>query len=249
MMGSMGVSLTSLAAAAPARDRCVPVDEAFASWLPDAGLVRGRVVGCSGPSAISLAMALASRAVTAGSWLAVVGVPVLGVEAAEELGVPLSRLVAVDVDGSPSAWAERVAAAADGFDLIVTRPPRGAMRAERKVRQRLQARGVVLLVVGPFSPSVSCDLELTTTRVDWVGIGQGFGSLRARRATVRLSGRRVPRPVDRELWLPHPDGGVRPVGPISVSAGGDLAPRSDGPAGTEPAPGSEPRPAELERAG
>lgn len=185
------------------------------SMLPDAGLVRGRIVGCVGPAAMSLALALASRAGVTGSWTAVVGVPMLGVEAAVEMGIPLDRLVAIDVDGGPTAWAERVGAAADGFDLIITRPPAGAARAERKVRQRLQARGVVMLAVDPTSPSVSCDLEFSTSRVDWVGLGQGFGSLRARRATVRLTGRRVPRPVERELWLPGRDGGAALVDPIA----------------------------------
>lgn len=179
--------------------------------LPDAGLVRGRVVGCAGPAAMSLALALASRATTTGSWLAVVGVPMLGVEAVAELGVPLSRLVAVGADGRPSAWAERVGAAADGFDLILTRPPAGADRVVRKVRQRLQARGVVLIAVGPSSPGIACDVEFTTTAVSWEGLGRGHGSLTGRRATVRVGGRRVPRPVERELWLPGPTGGVAAV--------------------------------------
>lgn len=208
------MALATLATAAPVRDRCMPVDEAFASMLPDAGLVRGRVAGCVGPAAMSLALALASRSGATGSWIAMVGVPMLGVEAADELGVPLDRLVAVDADGGPSAWAERVGVAADGFDLIITRPPPGAARTERKVRQRLQARGVVLLAVDPVAPSMSCDLEFSTSRVDWVGLGQGFGALRARRATVRVGGRRVPRPVEHELWLPGPGGGVSAVEPV-----------------------------------
>lgn len=179
--------------------------------LPDAGLVRGRIVGCTGPAAMSLGLALAARATTTGSWLAVVGVPMLGVEAAAELGVPLSRLVAIDVDGRPAAWAERVGAAADGFDLILTRPPAGADRVVRKVRQRLQARGVVLIAVGPSNPGIGCDVEFTTTSVAWAGLGSGHGSLAARRATVRVGGRRVPRPVERDLWLPGPGGRVEVV--------------------------------------
>lgn len=207
---------TTLARAAPVRDRCLPVDEAFVDLLPDAGLQRGRIVGCTGPSAVSLAVALAARATATGSWLAVVGVPMFGIEAAAEFGVPLSRLVAVDAAGGPATWAERVAAAADGFDLVLTQPPPGAARVERKVRQRLQARGVVLLTVSPSSASVSCDVECTTSRVDWAGIGQGFGSLRARRAVVRIGGRRVPRPVERELWLPGPDGAIGVVEPVAA---------------------------------
>lgn len=201
----------SLATIVPARDRCFPVDEAFAPMLPDAGLVRGRIVGCTGPAAMSLALALAARATTTGSWLATIGVPMLGVEAVAELGVPLERLVAIESDGSPASWADRVGAAADGFDLILTCPPSGAERVVRKIRQRLQARGVVLLAVGPSSPGVSCDVEFTTTAVEWAGLGRGHGALSARRAVVRVGGRRVPREVERELWLPGPTGGIAVV--------------------------------------
>ena len=176
--------------------------------LPDAGLQRGRVIGCTGPAAISLGLALASRSVVVGSWLAAVGVPMLGVEATAEFGIPLSRLIQVDVVGGPTVWAERVAAAADGFDIVMTHPPAGAERVIRKVRTRLQARGVVLIAVGPASAGVSCDLELTTTSVTWGGLGQGSGHLIARRVTVRAGGRRVPRPVELDLWLPGPDGRV-----------------------------------------
>ncbi len=193
----------------PVRDRCLPVDEAFAPMLPDTGLVRGRVVGCTGPAAMSLALALSARATTTGAWLAAVGVPMLGVEAAGELGVSLERLVKVDTDGRPATWAERVGAAADGFDLILTQPPAGAERVVRKVRQRLQARGVVLLAVGPTSPGISCDIEFTTTAVDWTGVGDGYGALYGRRAVVRAGGRRQPRAIERELWLPGPNGRVR----------------------------------------
>jgi len=173
--------------------------------------VRGRVVGCTGPAAISLALALSTRAMVAGSWMAAVGMPMLGVEAAHELGVPLTRLVMVTADARPSVWAERVGAAADGFDLILTRPPAGADRVVRKVRTRLQARGVVLFAVGPASPGVSCDIEFTTTSVAWQGLGEGYGSLLARRAMVRAGGRRLPRSIEREVWLPGLRGGITAV--------------------------------------
>jgi len=187
------------------------VDESLAPLMPDAGLQRGRIVGCTGPAAMSLAIALASRAVVVGSWLAVVGVPMLGVEATAEYGIPLSRLVMVDTSGGASVWAEHVGAAADGFDIIVTRPPPGAERVLRKVRTRLQARGVVLIAVGPTLAGISCDFEFSTTSVAWDGLGQGNGHLVARRATVRADGRRIPRPVELDLWLPGPDGQVTPV--------------------------------------
>lgn len=195
------------------RERSLPVDHVVAHLLPDAGLVRGRVVGCAGPAAFSLAFSLVAGAARAGSWIAVVGMPGCGLEAVAELGVPLERVVLVDVDGGPSVWAERVAAAADGFEVIVTRPPSGAERVVRRVRQRLQANGVVLVAVDPVVPGVSCDLDLVTSHVTWHGVGEGWGHLVARRVRVRIGGRRAPRPVEHELLLPGPDGTVHIVEP------------------------------------
>ena len=141
-----------------AHHRHLPVDEAFATLLPDPGLTRGRIVGCTGAAATSLALALASRATTTGSWLAVVGMAPIGIEAAREMGVAIDRLVAVDANGCRAdEWADRVAAAADGFELILAMPPSGppaaAERVIRKVRQRVQARGVVLLTVDARVPA------------------------------------------------------------------------------------------------
>lgn len=218
----------SLAPVLPARDlsvrdRSVPVDEVLAGLLPEAGLRRGHVVGCVGPAAMSLALVVAARAIVAGSWLAIVGVPTLGVEAAAELGVPLSRLVSIDAGGSPAEWADRVAAAADGFEIVLTCPPPGAERLVRKIRQRLQARGVVLLAVFERSPSLSCDMEFTTSEVWWSGIGYGHGGLRGRQVTIRLAGRRMPRPAERVLWLPGPNGEVRCVDELPGDSANDAS--------------------------
>jgi len=215
-------SVTTLAAAVPARDRTIPVDEPLASMLPDGGLLRGRVVGCSGPAAVSLAGAIVAGAARAGSWLLLLGVPSVGLEALAELGVPLDRVVSVDTDASPATWAERLAVATDGFELIVTTPPRGADRVERKVRQRVQARGAVVLTVG--GRPLGHDLTFTSGSPRWVGIGRGHGRLVARQVDVELGGRRIPRPVRRTLWLPGPDGRVQAVAPVAEAT-------------TEPEPG------------
>jgi hypothetical protein len=209
-----------------AYDRHLPVDEAFATLLPDPGLVRGRIVGCTGAAATSLALALASRATVMGSWLAVVGMAPIGIEAASELGVAIDRLVSVDANGCPPGdWADRVAAAADGFELILTRPPARAERVIRKVRQRVQARGVVLLTVssGVGDPGVGADVvletlvTLQTVAGGWEGLGRGHGHLRRRRVVVRTGGRRVPRQVERELWLPGVTGRPELIEPETVA--------------------------------
>jgi hypothetical protein len=87
----------------------------------------------------------------------------------------------------------------------------------RKLRQRLQARGSVLLTVpsptrvgrdaGRAAP-FAADIELTTTDASWLGIEVGHGRLLARRVTICSGGRRVPRSVTLDCWLPGPDGCV-----------------------------------------
>jgi RecA/RadA recombinase len=186
------------------RQRCLPVHDVLADLLPDGGLPRGRILGCGGVAAWSLALALVARAAAAGSWMAVVGAPTLGIEAIAEHGIALERVVYVDADRS--SWAERVAAAADGFDLIVTVAPAGAERVVRRVRQRLQVGGAVIVAVDSGTPTVGCDLDFSTGSPMWLGLGHGHGHLQARRARVRVAGRRMPRSVERELLLPGPDG-------------------------------------------
>ena len=207
-------AVVELSRLAPVADRCLPVHPALAGLFPDGGLRRGSIVGCSGPAAMSLALALAAQSATAGSWVAAVGVPALGLEAAAELGVPLERLVVVTAQRTAD-WAERLAAAADGFEILITTVPPGAERAARRVRQRLQARGAVLLAIHPAG-RVGCDAEVTTLDSRWVGLGDGHGALLGRRVTARSGGRRVPRPVTTTVWLPSPDGGVAGVDAAEV---------------------------------
>jgi hypothetical protein len=216
-----------LASLTPARERTIPVEPALSQLFHDAGLQRGHVVGCSGVAARTAALALAARAVSDGSWLAVVGIDDFGIEAATELGIPAERVVAIAATTSQE-WAERTAAAADGFELILTALPAGAERAIRKIRQRIQARGSVLIVVprGPETRGVTgADVEITTTDGEWFGIGAGHGHLVARRVAVRSSGRRVPRPVTVDCWLPGPDGRVDVVqtGRVTLARGADDA--------------------------
>jgi hypothetical protein len=183
-----------------ASDRHLPVVEVLAPVVP--GLVPGRVVACRGPAATSLALSLVARASAAGSWLAIVGVPTVGLAAAAELGVALERVVRVDADlGRPAEWAERVAAAVDGVDLVITRLP-PSERFVRAVRQRVQQRGAVLVTVGdPDRHDMALDMVLDAD-VRWEGLGLGHGHLRRRHLVARVSGRRAPRSQAVELCLP-----------------------------------------------
>lgn len=201
-----------LATAALSRSRMLPVVDPLSSLLPDGGLVRGKAVACGGVAAMSLAVSLAVAATASGSWLAVVGVPTFGLEAAEEFGIPLERVVSVD-PGPPQRavgerWAELVAATFDGFEVVVTKVPQrlNAVLA-RRVQARMQAREAVLITLGSPRP-FTVDVELHAGDPHWAGVAAGSGYLRGRRVAVSSSGRRVPRPRQVSLWLPGGDGTV-----------------------------------------
>ena len=172
-----------------AGERTLPVSEAYAELFPERGLVRGRALACSGPAATSLALALAAPAVAAGSWLATIDVPTIGLDAASEFGIALERVVAVRADAA--RWPDVVAAAADGFDLLIARVPAEASpSAMRKVATRLRQRDAVMLVLGDPGP-LSCDGVLHADGAEWVGLGDGHGHLQERRLVVEASGRRL----------------------------------------------------------
>jgi hypothetical protein len=188
----------SVAPVALAGERTLPVTDELVELFPERGLVRGRTLACSGTAATSLALALAAPAVAAGSWLATIDVPTIGLDAASEFGIALERVVAVRTgdaakSGTPLAarWPDVVAAAADGFDLLITRVPGDASPAAiRKVATRVRQRNVVMLVLGDPGP-LSCDGVLDADAARWMGLGDGHGHLQRRQLVVEASGRRV----------------------------------------------------------
>ena len=174
-----------------ARDRTLPVDDALVELFAEPGLVRGQVLSCRGAGATTIAMSLAARPVADGAWLAVVDLPTLGLDAATDLGIPLERVVRVDV-AEPSRWADVVAAAADGFEVIIARVPDGAAAMPlRKLAGRLRQRGAVMIVVGDPG-AMRCDGTVTGDTVEWSGLGAGWGHLQHRQLLVEASGRRLP---------------------------------------------------------
>lgn len=203
-----------------ARDQRLPVAPALEPLLPN-GLRRGAVysvrarAGAPG-GATSLALALAAEASAAGSWIAAVGVPSLGLVAAADLGVALERLVLV-APPAPAGWPEVVAALVDGFDIVIlggsrSGGGRGLRAADaRRVAARARERGTVLVTLGDTAGEQP-DVHLEVVSSSWDGLGDGHGHLRARRTTVAAGGRReASRGRQVELWLPAADGGIEPV--------------------------------------
>ena len=118
-----------------AGEQTMPVAAELAELFAERALVRGRTLACTGPAATSAAMAVVAAPVIAGSWLAVVDVPTFGLDAASEAGIPLERVVAIATDSetATAGWVEVMAAAVDGFDIVVSHLPR-RHRQHRRAR-------------------------------------------------------------------------------------------------------------------
>lgn len=200
------------------REQRLPVLPALEGLLPGAGLRRGATVavGAAGGTsgATSLALALVAEATRTGSWVATVGLPSLGLVAADELGVALERLVLVAAP-ERDAWGGVVAALVDGFDLVVLNAGRSGVRPvdARRLVARARERGAVLVLLGAGWPD-GADVQLEVVRARWEGLDDGHGHLQARKVRVQRRGRgeaAQPRQVD--LWLPAASGEVTVVEP------------------------------------
>jgi hypothetical protein len=201
-----------------AREQTMPVSADLAELFAERALVRGRTLACTGPAATSTAMALVSASVIAGSWLAVVDVPTFGLDAASEAGIPLERVVAVATDSPTSGWVEVMAAAVDGFDIVLSRQPSPSQSqspspsetAMRRLSTRIRQRGAVVVLiddrnggdtglqgvglqgVGLQCAELQCDGVVETSVVSWSGLGSGYGHLEQRTLDLSTSGRRLP---------------------------------------------------------
>ena len=197
-----------------AGERSLPVLDALGSLLPD-GLRRGvvaTVAGASGAGSTSLALALGAGASAAGSWVAVVGHPGLGLQAAVELGLAQERLLVVP-EVPAASWATVVAALLDAVDVVYARPPRGSRVSAgdaRRLVARAREREAVLVPFGGADWPVPADVRLSVASPSWE---LRSGRLVGRRAVVTSSGRGVyARERRAELWLPGPDGAVAACG-------------------------------------
>jgi len=178
----------------------LPVPLELRAMFPEGGLVRGRTVLCSGDAAVAMALRVVSSATQAGSWLGIVGVHNVGVQAASEHGVALQRVVFVQpASSSRTEWVSTVAAAADGFDVLMLEVPRGITEADaRRVQTRIQARRNALVLVGAMHQSAvqsvfQPDVIMNTATTQWHGIERGAGYVQGRDVQVAVSGRRVPK--------------------------------------------------------
>lgn len=224
----------------------LPTHPALAALLPGGGLRPGSAYSLA-PS-MSLLLALLARPSQDGTWCGVIGMPELGAEAAERLGVNLDRLVLVPDPGP--RWLAVAATVAEVLPIVAVRPPGRAMDAEAaRLAARLRDRGSVLLVQGHWPQA---EATLRVGEPQWTGLGQGSGYLAGRALTVTSSSRRWPVPRRSRMLLPAPDGTIEelpepvvawrePVAPLSAVPRSDAAPLSAVPRIDEPLPSAVPR--------
>lgn len=166
----------------------------------------------------SLATALVAGPSQAGEWIAFVGIPDLGFEAAAQFGIDLERTVVVPHPGE--LWLSVTAGLLDVATVVVVKPPVsvGAQQAER-LKSRLRMKDAALVCLGEWPRS---DATLTITESSWLGLGCGHGRLTARRVVVSVRQGGPVRHVS--LWLPGVDQQIaerdHEVIPLSVAQAG-----------------------------
>ena len=189
-------------------EQLLPVIDALAQLVPNGGLRRGSTVGIAGAGGTtSLALALASQASAEGSWIAMGGLPDVGLLAAAELGIALERCALIDVI-PPRSWGTVMASLVGAVDLLLVRHPRRIRATDaRRLAARQRERGTVIVNLGTTD---GADLRFHVVRSSWHGIEAGHGRLIARRLEVAVDGKgAASRPRNALVWLPDADGNVR----------------------------------------
>lgn len=163
-------------------------------------------------SSTSLAMAMLAGPSGAGAWSAAIGLPSFGTHAAESLGIDLTRLALIPDPGEH--WLDVIATLADALNVLVVRPQGRPRDTDvRRIAARMRQRGSTLIVLGSSWPG--SELRLTVGHSTWLGLDHdGHGHLAARHAPVTASGKG--RPHVQRMWLPAPDGAVRPYEPSTA---------------------------------
>lgn len=163
--------------------RLLPVPTDLGGLLPDGALRRGSTVVVAGST--SLALRLLAEVSRSGGWVALVGLPDVGLLAAHQLGLALDRVALVPEPGPEAPTA--AAALLDGVDAVVVGPAAALTDGDRRrLSARARERSAVLLPTGPWP---GAHVVLTAERSRWEGLGQGSGRLRSRALTVRRQGR------------------------------------------------------------
>ncbi|MGX5695060.1 hypothetical protein ACWKWP_02575 [Agromyces soli] len=186
--------------------RAVPTHPALAGLLPQGGLREGTAVEAIGST--TLVMALLAAPSASGRWVAVVGMPEFGIEAADRFGIALDRLVLVPHPGD--RWLTVLAALAEVIPVIAVRPSGRLAPAESaRIMARVRERGATLVVAGDWPGS---DARIRVEAGEWHGIERGHGLLEARDVVVSAEGRGHERRRRSRMRLPDRSLGFVAIG-------------------------------------
>jgi len=165
-----------------ANPRVFPVHEALSSLFPQGGLLTGAVYSLD--SSASLVWSLLAEPTQKGIWCAVVGMPDLGLAAAEELGVNVDRLVLVPSPGAQ--WMAVLGALIDVVGVCALGPfPSPSERALSTLYGRLRERQSTVLVRSNW-PRAEATLAVEHR---WEGVDLGRGLLREHHVRVTATPR------------------------------------------------------------
>jgi hypothetical protein len=168
--------------------RTLPVATGLEALVGE-GLRCGHVIAVGGST--SLMLALAAEASKAGSWVAAVGMPTVGVVAAARRGLELSRLALIPHPGAQAA--QVTGQCVDGMDVVLLGAALALSDADRRrLASRAKERGSLVIASGQWPRAQT---TLVVEQSSWAGLGAGDGRLRSRELTVAV----------------HEKGGVRRV--------------------------------------
>ncbi len=178
------------------------------------------------PGLTSLLLLVLAGASSGGHWCAVVGFPELGLVAAAELGVDLSRLVLIPRPGSEGLWQSVVTTLLEAVALVCLAPDAPVRPADaRRLSARARERRSTLVVLDAASPVAAArglgrgdpgragravarwpgpsDMRCAVKQSSWSGLERGHGLLGTRQLEVVVGGRgAASRPRSSRLRLP-----------------------------------------------
>lgn len=158
---------------------CAP---AFRDLLPQ-GLRRGQVVSVQGST--SLMLALTDQALSDGAWVAIVGMPDVGVMAAARRGIDLTRVALIPQPGAQAGAI--MGACIDGMDVVVVGERVALSHADRRrIGARARERGSIIVAAGVW-PGAHVSFQVLSH--EWRGVGAGDGRLREREIQVSVQGK------------------------------------------------------------
>ncbi|NLA65547.1 MAG: hypothetical protein GX862_06395 [Leucobacter sp.] len=162
----------------------LPTPAELRPLLPGGALRAGAATAVQG--SLLLALALLSEASATGAWCGAIGVPHLGFEAADRVGVRLDRFVVVP---HPETHTLAVTGMlAEVLSVVLLHPPSNTSPGEvARLTARLREHGTALVVLGGWPGS---DTSLHATASRWSGLGSGTGKLEGHELTVRSIDRR-----------------------------------------------------------